>query len=192
MEIKKRKKKLKGISEAPKKETRPIQNMQGIPKYLKDDDHTDYNKWFPKTDEEEKEKRLILNIHGILEKGFTAKQLSKNYRYNNDEFKKTPKQIINLINRKKVDYNLLDKYLGNAVINYNKNNFDKIYESILSNQSKLDNKKMVEIYEDITNVFDISCFFCKKENEAEMIYSGPRESKYRCKICKTIYCIRGK
>ena len=96
--------------------------MEGIPQYLKDDDHTDYNKWKPKTDEEEKEKQLILNIHDILEKGFTAKALSKNIRYNNDEFKKTPKQIINLINRKKVDYRLLDLYLGNAVINYNKNN----------------------------------------------------------------------
>lgn len=139
--------------------------MKGIPDYLKDDDHTDYDEWKPKTDEEEKEKQLILNIHDILKKGFTAKALSKNFRYNNDEFKKTPKQIINLINRKKVDYNLLDSYLGNAVINYNKNNFFKIYQSILSNQSKLDNKKMVEIYNDIDNIFSISCFFCKKENE---------------------------
>jgi len=139
--------------------------MQIIPQYLKDDDHTDYNKWNPKTDEEEKEKQLILNIHNILEKGFTSKALSKNYGFDLDDFKKTPKQIINLINRKKVDYNLLNNYLGNAVINYNKNNFHKIYESILSNQSKLDKKKMVEIYENIINIFDISCFFCKKENE---------------------------
>ena len=32
------------------------------------------------------------------------------------------------------------------------------------------------------------CPVCKKENEAKLIYSVLKESKYKCKKCKTVYC----